>query len=54
MIEGKKLSELLLKSWKKSFDSGINITTTKSFFNKCNKKVNVIDIIFKLTKIKNS
>ena len=36
MIEGKKVSALLPKSWKKSFDSGINIPTKMRFCNECN------------------
>ena len=35
MIEGKKLSALLPKSWKKSFDSGIIILTKMSFCAEC-------------------
>ena len=38
MMEGKKVSALLPKSWKKSFDSGINIPTKKRFCNECNDK----------------
>ena len=49
MIQGKKVSALLPKSWKKSFDSGIIIPTGLRFYNerndlkmcnKCNKKIN--------------
>ena len=36
MKEGKKLSALLPKSWKKSFDSGIFIPTKMRFCNECN------------------
>ena len=36
MIEGKKISAMLPKSWKKSFDSGIIIPTKKRFCNECN------------------
>ena len=36
MIEGKNLSAMLPRSWKKSFDSGINIPTRMRFFNECN------------------
>ena len=35
MIEGKKVSALLPKSWKKSFDSGIIIPTKMRFCNQC-------------------
>ena len=35
MIEGKKLSALLSKSWKKSFDSGLFIPTKRRFCNEC-------------------
>ena len=38
MIEGKKMSILLPKSWKKSFESGIIIPTEKRFCNECNDK----------------
>ena len=49
MIEGKKVSALLPKSWKKSFDSGIIIPTKLKFYNefngkkmcnKCNNQIN--------------
>ena len=36
MIEGKKVSALLPKSWKNSFDSGIFIPTKIRFCNECN------------------
>ena len=36
MIEGEKVSALLPKSWKKSFDSGIIIPTKMRFCNECN------------------
>ena len=35
MIEGKKISAMLPKSWKKSFDSGIIIPTKMRFCNEC-------------------
>ena len=38
MIEGEKISGLLPKSWKKSFDSGINIPTKVRFCNGCNDR----------------
>ena len=38
MIEGKKLSAMLPKSWKKSFDSGIFIPTKIRWCNECNDK----------------
>ena len=38
MIEGKKVSALLLKSWKKSFISGIIIPRKTRFCNGCNDK----------------
>ena len=38
MIEGKKLSALLPKSRKKSFDSGIIKPTKMRFCNECNDK----------------
>ena len=38
MIEGKKVSALLPKSWKKSFDSGIIIPTKMRFCNECDDK----------------
>ena len=40
-IEGKKVSALLPKSWKKSFDSGIIIPTKMRFCSECNDKKNV-------------
>ena len=49
MIDGKKISELLPKSWKKSFDSGIILPTKMRFFNErydkklCNKWNNQIN-----------
>ena len=36
MIEGKKQSAMLPRSWKKSFDSGLNIPTRMRFCNECN------------------
>ena len=38
MIEGKKLSALLPKSWKKSFNSGIMKQTKMRFCSECNDK----------------
>ena len=38
MIEGEKISALLPKSWKKSFDSGIIIPTKMRFCNECNDR----------------
>ena len=38
MKEGKKLSAMLPRSWKKSFDSGIIIPRKMRFCNKCNEK----------------
>ena len=38
MIEGEKISALLPKSWKKSFDSGIIIPTTMKFCDECNDR----------------
>ena len=38
MIEGKEVSALLPKSWKKSFDSGISIPTKMRFCNECDDK----------------
>ena len=38
MIEGKKVSALSRKMWKKSFDSGIVISTTMRFCNECNDR----------------
>ena len=40
MIEGKKVSALLAKIWRKSFDSGMIIPTKKRFCNKCNNQIN--------------
>ena len=36
MIEGKKLSAMLPRSWKKSFHNGIRIPTKMRFCNECN------------------
>ena len=36
MVEGKIISALLPKSWKKSFDSGIIIPTKMRVCNECN------------------
>ena len=38
MIEGRKVSALLPKTWKKSFDSGLIIPKTMRFCNECNDK----------------
>ena len=38
MIEGRKVSALLPKPWKKSFDSGLIIPKTMRFCNECNDK----------------
>ena len=38
MIEGKKVSTMLPRSWKESFDSGIIIPTRSRFCNKSNVK----------------
>ena len=38
MIEGKKISAMLPRFWKKSFDSGIIIPTRMKFCNECNDK----------------
>ena len=38
MIEGNKVSELLPKSWRKSFHSEIVISTKKRFCIECNDK----------------
>ena len=38
MIEGKKVSALSTKSWRKSFDSGIIILMEMRFCNGCNDK----------------
>ena len=54
-IEGEKISALLTRSWKKSFDSGVIIPTKMRFCNECNdKKKRAINVIIKSTKIKNS
>ena len=39
MIEGEKISAMLPKSWKKSFDSGIIIPAKMRFCNDCNDKI---------------
>ena len=38
MIEGEKISAMLPRSWKKSFDSGIIIPTKRRFCNECNDR----------------
>ena len=38
MIEGEKISAMLPRSWKKSFDSGIIIPAKMRFCNECNDK----------------
>ena len=38
MIEGNKVTALLPKSWKKSFDSGVIIPEKMRFGNECNDK----------------
>ena len=38
MIEGEKISAMLPRSWKKSFDSGMIIPTKMKFRNECNVK----------------
>ena len=38
MIEGKTISAMLPRSWKKSFDSGIIIPTKMGFCNECDDK----------------
>ena len=54
MIEGKKVSALLFKSWKKSFDSGINMPAKKRFCNECNVKKMCKNIVIKSMKVRNS
>ena len=54
MIEGKKISAMLPRSWKKSFNSGVVIPAKMRFCNVCSVKKNiVIDVIIKLMKTKN-
>ena len=38
MIKDKKISALLPKSWKKPFNSGINIPTELRFYDECNNE----------------
>ena len=38
MLEGKKISAMLPKSWKKSFKSGVVIPTKKRFCKECSKE----------------
>ena len=54
MIEGEKVSALLPKSWKKSFDSGISIPMKMRFCIDSNDKKCVINVIIKSMKIRNS
>ena len=54
MIESKKVSAMLPRSWKKSFDSGIIIPTNLRFCNECNDRQCVINVIIKSRKIRNS
>ena len=54
MMEVKNVSAILPKSWKKLFNSGVVKTAKMRFCNECSEKKVLIDVIFKITKIKNS
>ena len=55
MIDGEKISVMLPRSWKKSFDNGIIIPAKMRFCHECkNKKKRVINLIIKSMKIRNS
>ena len=54
MLEGKKISALLPRSWKKSFDKGIILPKKMIRCHECKVKYYVTSVIFKLTKTKNS
>ena len=54
MKEVKKISAMLPRSWKKSFDSGIILPKKMRFCNRCNDKKSSINVITRLTKTKNS
>ena len=51
-MEGKKTPAMLPKSWKKPFNIGIVIPTKIRFCNECSKKIIVIGVKFKVTKVK--
>ena len=52
MIEGKKVSAFLPKSWKKSFDTGIIMPTKMRFCNECKGKKCAINVVIKSMKLK--
>ena len=54
MIEVEKISAMLPKSCKKSFDSGIIIPTKMRFCNECNNKKYAISVTIKSMKTKKS
>ena len=54
MSEGKKVSPMLPKSWKKSFNNGILLPTKMRRSNKCLGKINVRHVIIKLARTKSS
>ena len=51
MIKGKKISAMLPKTWKKSFDNGVVIPPKMRFCKECADKLTSNNSIFKLTKI---
>ena len=53
MTEGKKVSAMLPKSWRKSFNIGVVIPAKMRFCNECSKKIVVIGVLIKFAKIKN-
>ena len=54
MIEGKKISAMLPRFWKKSLNSGTIIPTKMRFCNECNDKKCAINVIIKSMKKTNS
>ena len=54
MMEGRKVSALLQRSWKKSSNNGVIIPKRMRFCNECNDKKCVINVFIISMKIKNS
>ena len=54
MIEGKKISAMLPRSWKKSFDSGIIIPAGMRYCNECIDKKCALNVKIISMKIRSS
>ena len=52
MIDGEKISAMLPRSWKKSFDSGIIIPTKMRFCNECGDKIMCVKCNYQINKNK--